>query len=225
MEMRTLRRAVLLAPLLAGLAGCYGDYVGDYRERYPIRVQTRPAALPLAFPPGRTELGDMEAARLDSFLADFRTSNSARLAVVANPTGAGDDLARGRARTIEKRALEAGVPASALQTQLLPSPSRPGGVVVSYERSVVEVPECGDWSKNSAIDATNSGSTNFGCATQRYLGLQAADPNDLLRARASDGHDGQRTADVMQKYRTGKQTGAQTPTGQSMSQSFGTGQQ
>jgi pilus assembly protein CpaD len=219
--MHKLRRVVLLAPFL--LAACYGDYVPDYRELYPIRVQMQPAALPVAFAPGRTELGGAESARLDAFLADYRSGNRSPLILTANPTGVGDDVARTRARSIERRALAVGVSPAALQTRLLAGAARSDEVIVSYERAVAVVPECGDWSKNTAMDATNTTGSNFGCSTQRYLGLQAADPADLVHPRAAAGRDGQRTVDVMQKYRTGKQTGAQAPA--QSTQSFSTGSQ
>jgi pilus assembly protein CpaD len=215
---------VLAGALL--LAGCYGEYVQDYRELYPIRVQTQTAALPVAFAASRTEPGSEQLARLDAFLADFRARGGSKLFITANPAGIGEAVARDRARTVERRAVALGISPAAIETRLLESPSRPGEAIVSYEQSTVQVPECGDWSKNTAVDGTNSAGSNFGCATQRYIGLMAADPADLVRPREYEGHDGQRTVDVMQKYRTGRQTGAAPPVGQpATSQSFGTGGQ
>ena len=217
------RRGALAVSLVIALAGCHGDYVPDYRELYPIRVVAEPAALPVMFEPGRAELSAPEAARLDAFVAGYRANRSGPLTITGSPVSGGNELAVARARAVERRALAAGVAPGAVQRRLAAA-ALPAKVIVSYEHTVAEVPECGDWTKNTAADTTNTLSSNFGCATQRYIGLQAADPADLLRARADDGHDGQRTADVMQKFRTGRQTGSQAPAGAAMGSSFSVSQ-
>ena len=127
------------------------------------------------------------------------------------------------AQAVQRQAVAAGIAPSDIEAHQRDSDSRPGEVMVSYERAIVEVPSCGDWSKNTAWDATNTTGVNFGCATQRNLGLQASDPADLVRARVAGEHDSQRADDVMQKYRTGKQGGAQQPVGWSFSNSFAAG--
>jgi pilus assembly protein CpaD len=213
------RRTTLLLPLLLAAAGCTGDYVPDYRELYPVRVQLQPTALPVAFPPGRAELAPEEAARLDTFLAQYRHHGTGPVVVTANPSGAGDTLARVRAEVVKQRTIADGVPPAAIETQLRESATRLGEVIVSYEQATVALPECGDWSKTTAIDSTNTASANFGCSTQRYIGLMTADPADLVRPRAAEPHDSQRTVDVIQKYRAGRQTGAQAPAGASTSSS------
>ena len=216
-------RKPLYLMLGLALAGCYGEYVPDYRELYPVRVRLQPAALPLAFSANRTEISTDQVARLNDFLAGYRAEPRGTLVITANPTGAGDALARARAQAVQRQAVAAGIAPSAIEAHLRDSDSRPGEVMVSYERAIVEVPSCGDWSKNTAWDATNTTGVNFGCATQRNLGLQASDPADLVRARVAGEHDSQRADDVMQKYRTGKQGGAQQPVGWSFSNSFAAG--
>ena len=42
------------------------------------------------------------------------------------------------------------------------------------------IPECGDWSSGSNFNWNNKTHSNFGCATQRNLGLIVADPGDLF---------------------------------------------
>jgi pilus assembly protein CpaD len=213
------RRTTLVLPLLLAVAGCAGDYVPDYRQLHPVRVQLQPTALPVAFPPGRAELPPEQAARLDTFLAQYRQHGSGPVVVTANPNGADETLARVRAEVVRQRAVADGVPPAAIETQLRESATRLGEVIVSYEQATVAVPECGDWSKNPTIDSTNTANANFGCSTQRYIGLMTADPADLVRPRAAEPRDPQRTVDVIQKYRAGRQTGAQAPAGASTSSS------
>jgi pilus assembly protein CpaD len=218
------RRSLLVLPLLLATVGC-GDAVPDYRELYPVRVQLQSTALPVAFAPGRAEFAPDQAARLGAFLAEYRRHGTGPVVVTANPSGAGDTLAGIRAEAVVQRAIAEGVPPAAIETRLRESAVRPGEVTVSYEQAKAEVPECGDWSKNTEADSTNTPASNFGCSTQRYLGLMTADPADLVRPRPAEPHDAQRTVDVIQKYRTGRQTGAQAPAAASMTgSSFSAGQ-
>ena len=51
---------------------------------------------------------------------------------------------------------------------------------LSYLRYVAEGPECGRWTTNLAEDYRNLPYPNFGCAQQRNLAAQVANPADLL---------------------------------------------
>jgi pilus assembly protein CpaD len=206
-------RHALLAGLLL-LAGCETYFVEDYRERYPIVVQRETPVLLVTFVPDRAELAAEEAARLDAFLADYVARNSGPLKLTARRGPAADRLAVERLAALEQRAIAAGIPKSRVELGLADGRAGVGDAVLAFERYMAQVPECGDWSKNTAVDWTNTPSSNFGCATQRYVGLMAADPQDLLRAQGTAAHDNAKLADTLTKYRTGAGTVAaeQNPT-------------
>ena len=80
---------------------------------------------------------------------------------------------------------------------------------LSYLRYVAEGPECGRWTTNLAEDYRNLPYPNFGCAQQRNLAAQIANPADLLGPRTMEPADQERRAVVFDKYRQGKPTGAE----------------
>ena len=65
-----------------------------------------------------------------------------------------------------------------------PKAPRDPPIRVSYLRYVAEPPQCGDWSTNLAYEPMNLPYPNFGCATQRNLGVMVANPADLLGPRS-----------------------------------------
>jgi pilus assembly protein CpaD len=73
-----------------------------------------------------------------------------------------------------------------------------------YERYLVTLPGCPDWSRESGTDFANLPHSNFGCATQSNLGLMVAEPRDLVRGRNLAPADGAQQADGIVRYRTGK---------------------
>ena len=82
-------------------------------------------------------------------------------------------------------------------------------VRLSYLRYVAEGPECGRWTTNLADDYRNLPYPNFGCAQQRNLAAQIANPADLLGPRTMEPADQERRSVVFDKYRQGRITGAE----------------
>jgi pilus assembly protein CpaD len=214
----------LLLALLPALlvAGCYGAYVEDHRTRFPVVVARDAPVLLLSFPSGGSQLAAEETARLDAFLAGYRERNSGPLRVTAQRAAEFDRLAIERLVAVERRAVAAGIPKEQVEVGLADGRTPVANVVLAYERYVAQVPECGDWTKLTTIDRTNTPSSNFGCASQRYLGLMASDPQDLLRARSpSLAHDPGKITDTFTKYRAGQPTPAIV--GPTQSLTFGSG--
>lgn len=198
-------RYAFLAALMF-VAGCDSYYVGDYRERFPILVQRDTPVLLVSFLPNGAELAPEEARRVDAFLADYAVRNSGPLKVTAQRVGTVDRLALDRLAALEARALAAGIPKASIALGLGDAKTGTADAVATFERFTAQVPECGDWSKSTTDDWTNTPSSNFGCATQRYVGLMTADPQDLLRARTPGPHDNAKLADTLAKYRAGQPT-------------------
>lgn len=86
--------------------------------------------------------------------------------------------------------------------------SRDAPVRVSYLRYVAEAPVCGYWPTNLAEQRDNGNYPNFGCATQRNLAVQVANPADLLGPRTESDRPGERRDVVWDKYVKGETTGA-----------------
>jgi pilus biogenesis lipoprotein CpaD len=77
-------------------------------------------------------------------------------------------------------------------------------VELVFERYLVTLPACPDWSRQSGTDFSNQPHSNFGCATQTNLGLMVAEPKDLVRGRTLAPADGVHQAEGIVRYRTGK---------------------
>lgn len=78
-------------------------------------------------------------------------------------------------------------------------------VIVGFDRYVALTPRCGGWTPLNR-SASNRPYSNFGCAVSANMAAQAANPEDLLRARPLDPADTGRRTTVQGKYRGGEVT-------------------
>ncbi|MFN3077740.1 MAG: CpaD family pilus assembly lipoprotein [Alphaproteobacteria bacterium] len=233
---RKIGMAALVAVVLGGVVGCAEDVspeFQDYRVRNQNVVERRPVTLMVTLPrpdqpPPTVATAD---ARLGPFVDSYRTLGEGPVEI----TVAGDALGRSAALTIGRLLGELGLrpdqmsvqtttpaPAGPLTKPLLPV--TPGAekigemVLLSYTRYVVQVPECGNWGEDMVFRPENTPVGNFGCATQRNIGLMVQNPRDLIRMRdAPAAGDAARAQDVMSKYRTGKDTIWDTKVGSTIS--------
>ena len=79
------------------------------------------------------------------------------------------------------------------------APRRP--LRLSYLHYVAEGPACGRWPTNLAARRRNLNYDNFGCAQQRNLAAQIANPADLLGPRSMTPSDAERRAVVIGQIR------------------------
>jgi pilus biogenesis lipoprotein CpaD len=89
-----------------------------------------------------------------------------------------------------------------------------GMIEVFFKAYVAVVPECGDWRGSAGFNPENLPHTDFGCATQRNIGLMLSDPGDLLGAPTTGAADTPRMVNTLDRYRTGQGIGTQRPTGE-----------
>lgn len=217
----TMAAGLLLATAAFGLSGCRpGEEPGvhvaswamvDARQRHPIVVSNEPANLDLRIAEGAHGLSPGQRAQAIDFFRRYRTSGSDRGRLdIGVPSGAANEVAAVRAladlRVIVRDAgiAEADVsvrPYRAGRTATAP-------IKVSYARFVAEAPECGLWPDNLASDRANLPYANFGCATQRNLAVQVANPADLLGPRTVAPASAERRDTVYDKYIAGKVTHA-----------------
>lgn len=72
-----------------------------------------------------------------------------------------------------------------------------------------KAPECGDFGVfGFNPDYDNEPNLNWGCSLQHNRAAMVQNPADLFRARTSSGRDGNRSADVLDKYGHGQATGS-----------------
>ncbi len=158
--------AVALAILLAG-CGAPGANPSLYSVRQPV-VERTIHTLELTLVDG--ELPPGERGRLASWFATLGLGYSDRLLVAGTPRVAA-----------EVGAIAAAQGALASNATLVSAIDvEPGKLRVSVQRSRAQVPNCPDWSANSAANLDNSTSPGFGCSVNGNLAAMVADPEHLL---------------------------------------------
>ena len=163
----------------------------DYRDQSKITVGKETVTLTVAVPAAGAGLAGIEATKFEQFVRRYLEQGHGQMTVQA----AGD--AAGLAREL---LLKEGV--RGREIVVSPDAAAANSVRLSYIASTVKVPECEDWSSNATINWSNRVHSNFGCTTQRNIGLTVQDPADLEKARDMSGADGERGAGVITNYRT-----------------------
>jgi pilus assembly protein CpaD len=199
-----LRFAALAAVVLAGSCAAPGNdgdsLMNDPAVNHPIAVAPHFTTLKLSFSAPDAGLLPDDAARLDAFIADYLSRGSGSVSVSA-PAGGDAQTALSYFGT---RLFEMGVPRSRILVGTHDG-SDPR-VEIGFIAYSAHSEDCGDWSENLGDTASNLPSRNFGCAVQKNLAAQVADPRDLVEMRPSDPADATRRAVVLDKYEKGQVT-------------------
>jgi pilus assembly protein CpaD len=204
---KRLRAAGLSAAVAAGglLAGCgypthQPDTVGP--EAHQLGVERTLYRHDLAFTGDGAELSAGERAAFDRFLRSTGADRQATVLVATDP--AGGALAERRRQLVVRMLRQRGFDPRASDPLLTSARPGDGDVLVRVARYHVVLPDCPDHSRTKLSDNTNLGSSNFGCADRRNLGLMVANPRDLLRGRDMGPVSGQRLAIPVRDYHDGR---------------------
>lgn len=218
---RSMKKAgVLLAAGIAGLAlaGCKADLEGDPvagftlvdpAQRHPIIVSQEPETMLIHVARNAQGLSPKQRAELLAFADRSRASDAgnSRL-VIAAPGGSQNEVASMYAVGQIRRLLsDNGFAESAIAVEAYhDDASREPPIRVSYLRYVAQAPECNSWPSNLAYEPQNLPYPNLGCATQRNLAANIANPADLLGPRTETNRSGERRDAVWDKYVMGEST-------------------
>lgn len=207
-----LRRLCALAPiLLAAACGTIAEEAG--RAGLPIqdwdnvrtapepRVETRRHQHAVAFAAGSSEVSREEGQRLRAFLAPLPADGGQATYVIAPPAALAEAriAAVGRLLTLGRRRWQPGLLGAEGEAGL-------GGdeVAVVVDVATVVLPPCPNWTGWSQDTFSNRPASNFGCATAINLGLQVANPEDLVQGRTPGLSDGTVLSAAIERYRQGK---------------------
>jgi pilus assembly protein CpaD len=222
---RPVAAKLLVCSLLAlALAGCKsieepGAYISGYNlvdpeQKNPIMVSQQPATLNLRVPRTAQGLSESQLRETAAFLSHFRNTGmgNSRL-VISVPTGTPNEGAAMLAMTDVRRLI---VDYGFSDTTIATEPYHGGRnadapLRLSYLQYIAEGPACGRWPTNLARQKDNLNYDNFGCAQQRNLAAQIANPADLLGPRSMTPSDTERRVTVIGKYENGVSTAAQRP--------------
>ncbi|HTO85081.1 MAG TPA: CpaD family pilus assembly lipoprotein [Methylomirabilota bacterium] len=203
----TLARLALAAAALAIVSACTEPAATDYREKYPVSAYPTSVVLGVHVAGARVAFAGDEEQHFNAVVAGYLDHGHAPITVSAPRPARSTASVPPGAEAVRARLIAAGVPARDIQVALTEQGS-PETVTVSYERYEAVLPTCGDWTASLSHDPYNDVAPNFGCALQRDIGLMAADPADLVRARPAAPTDAQNAGRVIQRYRVGAPTWA-----------------
>lgn len=82
----------------------------------------------------------------------------------------------------------------------------PADKTVHYDmaKDTLTFPACPDWSQSSTMNYDNSVHSNYGCAVNRNLAVQLADPSDLQHGKGEGVADTTETVRTLTRYRAGE---------------------
>lgn len=211
---RTLQMMAILVSMLAMLAaaGCspveyfsendYGDYYAEHPRANTVNIVTR--SYDFSFEAGSSKVNAQAREEFDAFIGD--TSDVAVEEIVIK-SARSDVMSDSRRKTIEALLANAGLgtvkPAYRRSSDL-----NAGDVVVEITHAQAVAPDCPDWSMSSTSNYSNDWHTNMRCASVTNLGRMVADPRDLVRGSGNVRPDPERSAAVIQEYRSGVAPGA-----------------
>ena len=209
---------LIVCGLSTALAGCEaldekpshsaGWTLLDTTQRHPILVQQQPHAMSLRVARGQLGLAPSQRAQLYNFLEKYRANDSGNSKLVVSvPAGSANEVASMHAiADIRPLLLERGFAENAVSIEpyTADGDNQPP-IRVSYLRFKADGPECGRWPDNLADSRRNTNYHNFGCAQQRNLAAQIANPADLLGPRTmTPGHAERRDTVITEKYAKGE---------------------
>ncbi len=204
-RMSVLVRLALVAALLAMVAACTDPVATDYREKFALSAHPTTVVFGIHMAGARIAFAGDEETQFNSLVASYLDRGHGPLTISA-PSGPDSKLPPALS-AVRARLIAAGVPARDIHMTVT-SEGSADTVTMSYERYEAALPTCGDWTSVPSFNPYNDVSSNFGCALQRDIGLMAADPADLVRARPAAPADAQNAGHVVQKYRAGAPTGS-----------------
>jgi pilus assembly protein CpaD len=203
---RSLILAVLGAALLSACAQRHevtGSVPSDFRDRHPIILDRASATLDL-FASGPV-LDRRQTEDVRGFVRDYRENGEGPI-IAYLPTGPGATGSRGLDGV--RRALAASGLAGRLQiAHYHPAPGSGGPIRLSFTKLQAKVESACGYEGEEIIptrwgaSTVNRSAHNFGCAHQRNIAAQIADPRDLVRPREPGPVDGTRRLNSIERLR------------------------
>jgi pilus biogenesis lipoprotein CpaD len=183
----------------------------DPRVAHPLSVEPTKAAAAIRFEADSAVLDAAQGSKLARFVDSYLSLGHGPLKVVIVPDGSPRQMLEARGRVIGQRARQRGLKPGNLALSYAAAGEGEGAggplVRLGYDRFLVKLPDCGDWSGAANRRSRNQNHSNFGCASQRMFGAMVADPADLVRQRPAGESDSQRLHRVMERFREGPPTG------------------
>jgi pilus assembly protein CpaD len=190
----------------------------DYRLRHPITIKEAERTLEVFVGNSRGGLNPAQQTEIAGFASAWRREATGGI-IIDVPSGtANAHAARGASSEIRSLLAHAGVPPQAVAIRgYRPSDlSALATIKLNYPRMAAQAGPCGLWPDDlgPTLDPQynhNRPYWNLGCASQRNLAAQVANPADLVQPRAETPVYAARRSTVLDKYRQGEATATTYP--------------
>lgn len=203
----TLLSVVVAVGVLAGCDDRPDLSMYDPRVAHPLSAEAKTAVLVIEVPVKGAGLGMNDRLRLDRFARDFGHGGDGPVEVMVGAAPGGEAEANAFAAEMARALAARGVQSSRIYGKVVVGAEvAPGTAVLRGRLWQAVVPECGNWSREASLDPLNSNMPNFGCATQRNIGLMVANPRDLVEPDHLQPHDGALSSRMLDRYRAGEDT-------------------
>ena len=185
-----------------------------YEQRHPIVVGFRPVGVTVHADPYEGGLNAVDQTEVAAVARQYRTNGYGPIWLQVPPPGVHDHAVQQSIHQVRSIVSREGVDGSVVQVRsygnLAAYPDQPARMRLVFQRYTAEAGPCGEWPENIAHMPDNTEYHNFGCAYQRAMAAQVADPRDLLGPRGTGERNSLRRADVFEKYQRGEVTSAGT---------------
>lgn len=190
-----------------------GAVPDDYHTTHPITLAEQLATLDIPVSVDTAHLTGPMRANIAGFAQSFLASGSAEIAVVAPSGSINQVVAAGIAVEAEDALRRNGIPPRVISYRVYHAErdDRIAPVRLAFSRIAARTTPCGPWTDQVTSNAANDHYQAYGCATQQNLAAMVENPLDLMYPRGLTPADAARRATVLDKYRQGQATGAETP--------------
>ncbi|MDX3929950.1 MAG: CpaD family pilus assembly lipoprotein [Shinella sp.] len=207
---RRLFAGALLVAVAATASGCAnrdgistGSLPDDYRTRHPIVVTEKERTIDIPIASGDSRLTRGQSEVIAGFVSDYMASSSGTIQIILPHGSANTGAATAAGKNIRNLLTKMGVPTRRIiMTSYAAGDYDVAPVRLSYSAIAADAGPCGEWPEDMTLNTTaNKNYYNFGCANQRNLAAQIADPNDLLGPRRMTPADATQREQAIQRYR------------------------
>lgn len=176
----------------------------DYRTRHPIVVGEAEKAIDIPIAAGDQGLTRGQSEVIAGFASNYLSSSKGIIRIVTPQGSINSGAAAAAAGDIRRLLVRMGVP----KNRILHTGYEARGygsaapVRLSYVAITAQVGPCGEWPADLTLNTVeNKNYHNFGCASQRNLAAQMANPNDLLGPRRMTPADAEQRGQAIERYR------------------------
>ena len=174
----------------------------DGSANHPIKVEPVFRSLKLA---NTATLSSNDETALAAFVEEYMVRGNGALSISV-PSGSNSSQ---EITALGEHIAELGVPRSRILVGTQDASGTDGHIEVGYISYQARLEPCGDWSMDAADTSDNGTMPNFGCAVQRNIAAELADPRDVDQPRGMTAADATKRMEVLSKYEQGQSTASQ----------------